>query len=115
MDLDKYIEGNKNINEGNKHVLFFFILFKEQPELLGNFLHFFDSPDRSECCGLMPFVFFLFLFLIRGQQLRISPMTAKESEQDKKGKFPLVTFIKLQASLQILETFIYFMILQVLC
>lgn len=25
-------------------------------------------------------------------------MTAKESEQDKKGKFPLVTFVKLQAT-----------------
>lgn len=38
---------------------FFFILFKEQPELLGNFLHLFDSPDRSECCGLMPFFFLI--------------------------------------------------------
>lgn len=42
-------------------------------------------------------------------------MTAKESEQDKKGKFPLVTFIKLQAALQILENFIYSMTFQLFC
>lgn len=34
---------------------FFLILFKEQTELLGNFIHLSDSPDRIECCGLMPF------------------------------------------------------------
>lgn len=42
-------------------------------------------------------------------------MTAKDSEQDKKGKFPLVTFIKLQAALQVLENFIYFMFFQQFC
>lgn len=39
-------------------------------------------------------------------------MTAKESEQEEKGKFPLVTFVKLQATLKSLERllFFYFMI-----
>lgn len=81
------------------------ILFKEQTELLGNFLHLSDSPDRIECCGLMPF------FLI-SRTVRILSMTAKESEQEEKGKFPLVTFVKLQATLKSLERllFFYFMI-----
>lgn len=37
-------------------------------------------------------------------------MTAKESEQNNKGKFPLVTFVKLQATPQSIESFFFFIL-----
>lgn len=100
MNLDKYTKGKK---KRRKKCVLLIHFIQRTARTLDSFLHLFDSPDRRKCFGLM----FLLLFLKSvGQQLEISLMTAKESEQEAEGKLQVVFLSSYRQLCKCLEIFI---------